>query len=384
MFFAHQSIVNMQFTLRYESVTLPAVLSSIPCTLMRAGTSRGPFFLKEWLPQDEAERNRVLVAVIGSGDTCQISGLGGGSTLNSKVAIVSKSTRPDVDVDYLFAQVGVSKATVDTKPNCGNMLSGVGPFAIEQGLVRPTNDTTLVRVFNENTRSRIDVTVQTPGGRLTYEGSAHIDGVQGQAAPIRLEFLDAWGSITGSVFPTGQRTNRIHGVDVTCIDAAMPLMMVRAQDLGVSAHDAPAALDECADMLKRLEQMRLEAGRLMGLGDVSRSVIPKPVLVDATVAPTSIVSRYFTPWRCHTAHAVTGAIGVATARALPGTVATGGPSESGTHLIQVLHPQGRIDVEVGLEGHGQEAQVTSASLIRTARKIFEGTLYVNPPSQEYA
>lgn len=374
----------MQFTLIYESVTVRAVLHPIPCTLMRAGTSRGPFFLKEWLPQDEGERNRVLVAVIGSGDACQISGLGGGSTLNSKVAIVSKSTRPDVDVDYLFVQVGVSKATVDTKPNCGNMLSGVGPFAIEQGLVTPTNDTTEVRVFNENTRSRIDVTVQTPGRRLTYEGNAQIDGVQGQAAPIRLEFLDAWGSITGSVFPTGQRTDRIQGVDVTCIDAAMPLMIVRAQDLGVSAQDTPAALDERADMLQRLEQMRLEAGRLMGLGDVSRSVIPKPVLVDATVAPTSIVSRYFTPWRCHTAHAVTGAIGVATARALPGTVAAGGPSEPGTHLIQVLHPQGRIEVEVGLEGHGQEAQVTRASLIRTARKIFEGTVYVNPPSQEYA
>lgn len=155
------------------------------------------------MPQDEAERNRVLVAVIGSGDTCQISGLGGGSTLNSKVAIVSKSTRPDVDVDYLFAQVGVSKATVDTKPNCGNMLSGVGPFAIEQGLVTPTKDTTVVRVFNENTRSRIDVTVQTPGGRLTYDGNAQIDGVQGQAAPIRLEFLDAWAPSPGLCSPQG-------------------------------------------------------------------------------------------------------------------------------------------------------------------------------------
>lgn len=373
----------MQFTLRYESETLPAVLSQIPCTLMRAGTSRGPFFLKDWLPLDEAERNRLLVAAIGSGDAGQISGLGGGTTLTSKVAIVSKSTRPDVDVDYLFAQVGVSKPSVDTKPNCGNMLAGVGPFAIEQGLVMPKNDTTLIRVFNENTRSRIDVTVQTPGGRLTYDGDAQIDGVQGSGAPIHLEFLDAWGAITGSVFPTGHRTDRIDGIDVTCIDAAMPLMMVRAQDLGVSAHDTPAALDAHSEMLERLERMRLEAGRLMGLGDVSRSVVPKPVLIDPSVAASSIVSRYFTPWRCHAAHAVTGAIGVAAARALPGTVAAGGPAEPGRHVIHVQHPQGRIDVEVGLEGQGPQARITRASLIRTARKIFEGTLHINPHSQEY-
>jgi 2-methylaconitate cis-trans-isomerase PrpF len=354
----------------------------IPCVLMRAGSSRGPFFLKEWLPAGESERNRALVAAIGSGDVGQISGLGGGTSLTSKVAIVSKSDRPGVDVDYLFAQVGVTTSSVDVRPNCGNMLSGVGPFSIEQGLVAAQADTTVVRVFNVNTQSRIDVAVQTPGGVLTYDGDEQIDGVQGHAAPIRLEFLDAWGATTGSVFPTGHRTDLIDGVRVTCIDAAMPLMIVAARDLGVRASDAPATLDANTDLLARIEGLRLEAGRRMGLGDVSQSVIPKPVLVEGGGEMTSVTSRYFTPWRCHASHAVTGAIGVATARALKGTVLSHSGVQPGTYAVQIHHPQGRIAVEVGVEHVAGEIAVTRASLIRTARKIFEGTLHLNTRTQE--
>jgi 2-methylaconitate cis-trans-isomerase PrpF/tripartite-type tricarboxylate transporter receptor subunit TctC len=349
---------------------------TLPCVLMRAGTSRGPFFLREWLPADEATRNELLVGAIGASDLLQVDGVGGGSTLTSKVAIVSRSAQPDCDVDYLFAQVGVGRQSVDTRPNCGNMLAGVGPFAIEQGLVRATPGTTRVRVFNVNTRSRIDVVVQTPGGRVRYDGTARIDGVAGTAAPIHLEFLDAWGAVTGSVFPTGRRIDIVDGTPLSCIDAAMPLMMVRASDLGLRGTESPEELDGQRELLQRLESLRRKAGLAMGLGDVSDSVVPKPVIVSDGDADDSITSRYFTPRRCHASHAVTGAIGVAAAFALPGTVASGRVRRSGEHTVSVLHPQGRIDVQVGIDGEGDDARIARAALVRTARKIFEGELHV--------
>jgi 2-methylaconitate cis-trans-isomerase PrpF/tripartite-type tricarboxylate transporter receptor subunit TctC len=348
----------------------------IPCTLMRAGTSRGPFFLREWLPEGDAARDQALIGAIGASDPLQLDGLGGGSTLNSKVAIVSRSQHADCDVDYLFAQVGVGHQSVDTRPNCGNMLSGVVPFAIEQGLVRAREGRTTARVFNVNTGSRIDVTVCTPGGRITYEGDARIDGVAGTAAPVLLDFLDAWGAVTGKLFPTGNRIDVIDGMEVTCIDAAMPLMMLRAADMGFTGRERPAEFDANAAFLERLEALRLEAGRRMGLGDVSGSVIPKPVLVSAGDGPSSITSRYFTPRRCHASHAVTGAIGVCTAFALPGTVASGAPRAPGRHPLVVLHPGGRIDVEVEVAGDGAAASVQRAALVRTARKILQGELHL--------
>jgi 2-methylaconitate cis-trans-isomerase PrpF/tripartite-type tricarboxylate transporter receptor subunit TctC len=349
---------------------------TVPCVLMRAGTSRGPFFLREWLPADDIARDEALIGAIGATDPLQVDGVGGGSTLTSKVAIVSRSREPGCDVDYLFAQVGVGQQSVDTRPNCGNMLAGVAPFAIEQGLVPAGDGTTRVRVFNVNTRSRIDVTVQTPGRRVTYTGDARIDGVAGTAAPIRLDFLDAWGATTGSVFPTGARTDVLDGVEVTCIDAAMPLMIVRAADLGVSGTETPDQLDADPALLRRLEALRRAAGRLMGLGDVSGSVIPKPVLVSAGEGDSSVTSRYFTPHRCHASHAVTGAVGLATAFALPGTVAHRGRMGAGVHPIAVLHPQGRIHVEVEIADEGDDVVVRRAALMRTARKILEGDLHL--------
>ena len=348
----------------------------IPCVLMRAGTSRGPFFLRDWLPADDAARDEALIGAIGASDLLQVDGVGGGSTLTSKVAIVSKSSQPDCDVDYLFAQVGVGDKSVDTRPNCGNMLSGVAPFAIEQGLVDAQDGETTVRVFNVNTRSRIDVTVLTPGRRVTYAGDTGIDGVAGTAAPIRLNFLDAWGSVTGSLFPTGRRIDRIEGVGVTCIDAAMPLVIVRARDLGLSGRETPAELDGDRALLERIETLRRIAGQAMGLGDVSASVVPKPVIVSAGDDGDSITSRYFTPRRCHASHAVTGAIGIATAFALPGTVASSERATSGQRRIAVLHPQGRIEVDVLLEGAGHEARIQRAALVRTTRKILQGDLHL--------
>ena len=348
----------------------------IPCVLMRAGTSRGPFFLRDWLPQDQAARDEALIGAIGASDLLQVDGVGGGSTLTSKVAIVSKSAQPGCDVDYLFAQVGVGQKSVDTRPNCGNMLSGVAPFAIEQGLVSAQDGETTVRVFNVNTRSRIDVTVLTPNRRVSYDGETGIDGVAGTAAPIRLNFLDAWGAVTGSVFPTGRRIDVIDGLEVTCIDAAMPLVIMRARDLGLTGRETPAELEADRELMARIETLRCAAGHAMGLGDVSNSVIPKPVIASDGDDANSITSRYFTPRRCHASHAVTGAIGVATAFALPGTVVSGDTGRSGVRRIAVLHPQGRIDVEVTLEGVGDEARIQRAALVRTARKILQGELHI--------
>jgi len=350
---------------------------------MRAGTSRGPFFLREWLPADEAERDELLIGAIGASDPLQLDGVGGGSTLNSKVAIVSRSTQPDCDLDYLFAQVGVGQRSVDLRPNCGNMLSGVVPFAIEQGLIVAADGITRAKVYNVNTGARIEVTVRTPGGRITYDGDARIDGVAGTAAPILLNFLDAWGAVTGSVFPTGSRIDVIDGTEATCIDAAMPLMIVRAADLGLHGRETPAELDANLGLLHKLERMRCEAGERMGLGsrdEVATSVIPKPVIVSAGEDSDSIVSRYFTPRRCHASHAVTGAVGVASAFALPGTVASGVASDAaapgGTRSLVVLHPAGQINVEVELDGEGAGLRIHRAALLRTARKILQGELHI--------
>jgi 2-methylaconitate cis-trans-isomerase PrpF/tripartite-type tricarboxylate transporter receptor subunit TctC len=381
MFIVDQCIETMQFTCMGEEATIRSMPTAsppfvLPCVLMRGGTSRGPYFLREWLPAGDVARDEVLIGAIGASDLLQVDGVGGGSTLTSKVAIVSRSAEPGCDVDYLFAQVGVGQRSVDTRPNCGNMLAGVGPFAIEQGLVAATEGSTTLRVFNVNTRSRIDVTVQTPGRRVTYEGSTGIDGVAGTAAPIHLDFLDAWGAVTGSVFPTGRRIDTLLGVELTCIDAAMPLMIVRAADMGCSGRETPAELDADRELLARLEAMRLLAGAAMGLGDVSASVIPKPVLVSAGHDEDSITSRYFTPRRCHASHAVTGAIGVAAAFALPGTVASAAVPRHGTRHVQVLHPQGRIAVAVAIEGEGDKAAIRRAALVRTARKIMQGELHI--------
>ena len=245
----------------------------IPCVLMRGGTSRGPFFLADWLPADPAERDRLLLTAMGSPHALQVDGLGGGNNLTSKVAIVSRSRRPGCDIDYLFAQVSVDQASVDLRPNCGNMLSGAAPFAIDEGLLAANDGVTSVRVHNVNTGSVIEAIVQTPGGRLTYEGAARIDGVAGTAAPVRLNFLDAWGAVTGGLFPSGQRQDDIDGLRVTLIDAAMPMALMRASDLGARGDETPAELDANPALMARIEAVRLEAGRRMGLGDVRDSVL---------------------------------------------------------------------------------------------------------------
>jgi 2-methylaconitate cis-trans-isomerase PrpF len=350
----------------------------IPCVLMRGGTSKGPFFCADALPADIAERDRVLIAAMGSPNDLQINGLGGGNTLSSKVAFISRSTRPDCDVDYLFAQVAVDRALVDTRPNCGNMLSAVGPFALEQGMVLAGQGETTVRVFNVNTQTVIEAVVKTPNGRVTYEGNTRIDGVPGTSAPVILNFLNAEGSLTGTVFPTGSAIDMIDGIPVTCIDVAMPLMVVAARSLGLRGDETPHELDVNMELMRRIESLRLEAGRRMGLGDVTNSVIPKPALVSAGANGNSIRSRYFTPHRCHTAHAVTGAIGVASSFVLPGTVShelgATAPPLGGT--VTVEHPSGQIEISLQMVVEGGQPHIRRAGVVRTARRIMKGSVSV--------
>lgn len=351
----------------------------IPCVIMRGGTSRGPYFKAADLPEDVAERDRVLLAVMGSPHAMQVDGIGGARTQTSKVAIVGPSARDDADVDYLFAQIAVEEAVVDTRPNCGNMLAGVGPFAIEEGMVPARDGETRVRVFNVNTGALIEETIQTPGGKVTYEGNQAIDGVSGTAAPVRMAFTNTEGAVTGSLFATGERREEIGGIAVTLIDNAMPMMLLRAKDAGLRGDESAEAIDEMADMFARIEKLRLEAGRRMGLGDVSNSVTPKVGLLSAAREGGTIASRYLTPVECHRSHAATGAICLATACCTPGTVAAEilGGAITRSKTLTIEHPSGRIDVGIELEAAPDGGlRVARASILRTARRIFEGAVWV--------
>jgi 2-methylaconitate cis-trans-isomerase PrpF len=354
---------------------------------MRGGTSRGPYFRGEDLPGEPALRDRLLARIMGSGHELQVDGIGGGHPQTSKIAVVSRSAKPGADIDYLFAQAGVQSATVDTSPNCGNMLAGVGPFAIEAGMVGATAPETRVRIHNVNTGKLIEAIVQTPGGLVTYEGDVAIDGVPGTAAPIRLSFLDAAGAKTGRLLPTGQARDRIGGVEASCIDMAMPMVLLRARDLDKTGRESPADLDADAAFLARLEAIRREAGALMGLGDVADRVIPKPVLVSSPQSGGAIAVRYFTPRACHRSVAATGAIGLATACVLPGSLAqeAAGSIPSGPAALIILeHPAGRIPIELELAPPGAELPVLRASLVRTARRLFAGSVFVPdiPPKSD--
>lgn len=366
-------------------------MHSIPCMIMRGGTSRGPFIHMADLPAAQEERAAVLLDLMGSGHPLQVDGIGGGNSLTSKVAIVGRSTRPDADVDYLFAQVDVLERRVDFNPNCGNMLSAVGPFAIETGLVAATSGETRVRVFNLNTRRMIECYVPTPGGRVSYEGDTCISGVPGSAAGIRLSFLDVAGAKTGALLPTGRAVDVIDGIDVTCLDAATPTIMINARDLGVSGHEDAAELDANRAMLQRLEQIRLAAGSLMGMGDVSQSVLPKPILLSAAEQDAAtLCARYFVPQRCHKALAVTGAIALGASVNVPGSVAqrlalATGRLKEGELLgrIRLEHPSGHLDLSVE-NRNGNPYDIARVSLIRTARKIMEGRLFYRLPEDSRA
>ncbi len=353
-------------------------LLSIPCVLMRGGTSKGPFFLASDLPADAGLRDQLLLEVMGSGHPLQIDGIGGGNALTSKVAIVSPASRADADVDYLFAQVRVEQRVVDTTPNCGNMLAAVGPFAIERGLVPARHPRTEVRIHNVNTGKLIVATVETPNGQVAYRGDTRIAGAPGAAAPVRLAFLDAAGARTGRLLPSGRPQDMIDGIAVSLVDCAMPMMMVRAADMGVRGDASPAELNSDHALLARLEAMRIEAGTHMGIADAGSKVIPKPVLLSAPQQGGDLQVRYFMPHQCHTALAITGAVGLATAAVTPGTLANtfvGCLPMPGS--ITLEHPSGLL--EVGLSRSSDDAPVV-ASVVRTARRLFEGRVFATSPA----
>lgn len=351
---------------------------SIPCVLMRGGTSKGPVILSTDLPDDIQERDAVLLALMGSGHDLEIDGIGGGSPQTSKVAIVSLSDSPDADIDYLFAQVMVKERRVDTTPNCGNMLCAVGPFAIEKGLIAPKNPVTAVRIRNLNTGTLVNVEVQTPDFKVTYEGDTQIDGVPGAAAPIGLTFLNSAGCKTGKLLPTGNATDVFDDIEVTCIDMAMPMILIDAHQMGKTGSESPTELDSDLMFMKRLAKIRLEAGVAMGLGDVADKVIPKPVLLSKPTAGGTIKVRYFMPHNCHKSLAITGSIGISTATIIEGSIAQkiiGGQSQDRLNsIVNIEHPSGKITVS--LLKDGDRIENTQAAVIRTARKLFEGNVCV--------
>ena len=353
-------------------------LVPVPCILMRGGTSRGPFFLESELPADPALRDRVLLAAMGSPDKRQIDGLGGAHPLTSKVGIVRRSKTPGVDLDFLFAQLQPDKDTVDTSPNCGNMLAAVLPFALERGLLPVQQGTTTARVLTLNTGMQCDITVQTPGGRLQYTGDARIDGVPGTAAPITIDFLDTAGSVCPSLLPTGRVLDNVDGIEVTLIDNGMPMVLVRAADMGVTGYEGVADLNANGALKAKLEALRLTVGPLMGLGDVTAKSYPKMCLVAAPRIGGSIATRCFIPHVCHDAIGVLAAVTVATACVLEGSVTQGIASvpDGLVKTVSVEHPTGEFSVELGLDKDNPQ-QVNRAALLRTARPIMRGEVLVS-------
>jgi 4-oxalomesaconate tautomerase len=360
----------------------------VPCMLMRGGTSKGLYFLADDLPADPGERDALLVAVMGSGHPMQVDGVGGGHPLASKVAVVSPSQRDDADVDYLFLQLGVDEPTITDRQNCGNLLAGVGPFAVERGLIAAGAESTTTRIHMVNSHSVVTATFATPAGIVRYAGDTAIAGVPGTAAPIMLRFADTAGSATGSLLPTGSVCDVIggiqvssvcdviDGIQVTCVDNGMPVVVARASDLGLTGYEPADELAGNDEVARRVQALRLAAGKLMGLGDVSGLSVPKTTLVSAPRDGGTICTRTFIPVRLHTSIGVLGAVTVATALLLPGGVgAELARLPASGHVIDIEHPTGHLEVEVELDAAHDPPRVVRAGVIRTARKLFDGVVY---------
>lgn len=344
------------------------------CMWMRGGTSKGGYFLKEDLPADIPARDAFLLGVMGSPDPRQINGMGGGDPLTSKVAVVSRSSREGIDVDYLFLQVFVDRAIVTDAQNCGNILAGIGPFAIERGLVAATGDETRVAIYMENTGQVAIATVATPGGRVSYAGEAMIDGVPGKHAPIPIEFRDTAGSSCGALLPTGKAVDMIGGVAATLIDNGMPCVVMKAEDLGITGYEDRESLDANAELKARIEAIRLQAGPLMNLGDVAEKSVPKMMLVAPPRNGGTVTVRSFIPHRAHATIGVLGAVSVATACLIEGSPAAGAATilPGRRKTLSVEHPTGEMSCVLEVDERGT---VVSAALLRTARKLMDGVVF---------
>ncbi len=364
--------------------------TAIPYIFMRGGSSRGPYFRRSDLPRDRDLLARVLISAVGSGHPLNIDGIGGGNAVTTKVAMLSASDDDWADIDYFFAQVSVEDRLVDFKPTCGNILSGVGPAAVEMGLIEPGESITDIRIRAVNTGARVLARIETPGGMPHYEGSAAIDGVPGSAAPVELNFMDVAGSSTGAFLPSGRIIDIIDGVEVTCMDVAMPMVIARAADFGLTGHESREELDANRGFFQRMEAIRVKAGALMGMGDCSQSVTPKFGLVAPHDKPHEkprakphdnqghIITRYFMPWTTHPTMAVTGSQCLASCALTPGSVADGmmARPEGNPATITLHHPMGSMDVLVDYTMDGDDFIHHSAGLVRTARKLAEGSVFI--------
>jgi 4-oxalomesaconate tautomerase len=341
---------------------------------MRGGTSKGGYFLKDDLPADIAARDAFLLAVMGSPDSRQIDGMGGADPLTSKVAVIAKSAREGIDVDYLFLQVFVDQAIVSDAQNCGNILAGVGPFAIERGLVEPAGDETKVAIHMENTGQVAIATIRTPGGAMTYSGDAAIDGVPGTHAPIPIEFRDTAGSSCGALLPTGNAVDTVNGVAVTLIDNGMPCVVMKAADVGATGYEDRETLDADTALKARIEAIRLAAGERMKLGDVREKSVPKMMLVAPPRHGGAVTVRSFIPHRAHAAIGVLGAVSVATACLIAGSPAAAVAAIPGgkRKTLSIEHPTGEMSCVLELDERGG---VASAALLRTARKLMDGVVF---------
>lgn len=352
-------------------------MTGIRCMLMRGGTSKGAFFVADDLPTSADERDALLLDLMGSPDVRQIDGIGGAHPLTSKVAVVRPSVRDDADVDYRFLQVSVDEATVSDRQNCGNMLAAVGPFALERGMVAATGDSATVRIHMENTGSIAVAAFPIADGLPVYSGSTSIDGVPGTAAPINLDFEDVAGGSCGALLPTGNIVDTIDDVAVTLVDNGMPVVVMRADDLGITGSESPTELEANDDLRARLESIRLQAGHLMNLGDVTDTTVPKLTMVSAPTEGGDISTRTFIPHRCHQAIGVLGAVSVATASLFPGSPAAGmlrdGAGTGGTVVCE--HPTGSFTATLEVDLSGSTPVVRRAGIVRTARKLMDGTVY---------
>lgn len=353
----------------------------VDCAVMRGGTSKGLYFLDSDLPTDRGARDAFLLAAMGSPDVREIDGMGGGHPLTSKVAVVSASARAGIDVDYLFLQVWPDRAEVSDQQNCGNILAGVGPFAIEKGLVPARDGVTPVAIYMVNTDSKATAVVETPGGVVNYAGSARIDGVPGTHAPITINFEDVAGSSCGSLLPTGNVVDEVNGVRVTCIDNGMPVVCLDATQFGITGYESPAELEANDDLRARVEAVRLAVGDMMNLGDVTTKTVPKMSLLAQAQDGGLVSTRTFIPHRVHESIGVLGAVSVATACMLPGSVANeiAGLSDVGDSLeVDVEHPTGFFTVQMEVDNSSGQPVVTKSALLRTARMLMQGSVFVPP------
>lgn len=350
----------------------------VRCMLMRGGTSKGAFFLADDLPTDADARDDLLLRIMGSPDDRQIDGVGGAHPLTSKVAVVRASERDDADVDYLFLQVSVDEPIVSDRQNCGNLLAGVGPFAVERGLVDVGGEiATSVRVYMVNTDSIATARFPVADGRPCYDGTTRIDGVPGSAAAIELDFDGIAGGSCGALLPTGTVVDVIDDVEVTLIDNGMPVVVLRGSDLGIDGSESPAELEANATLRRRLESIRLQAGPLMHLGDVADTTVPKLTMVSPPTADGDISTRTFIPHRCHDAIGVLGAVSVATAALLPGSPATDAlrPGAGADGTVVCEHPTGAFTAAVELDTAADPPTVRRAGIVRTARTLMDGVVY---------